>query len=179
MCEAMIGALTGKGLQRPKDITVVDLHTKRLDYLERKYGVIVTTNAEEGIEGAEITILSVKPQNVKDLAASLSQPPPGILVSIVAGFTIPDLKRLYRTEKVIRSMPNTPSMVMEGITVWVSTPETPEPLVEKARTLLNSFGEQVQVHDEQYVDMATAVSGTGPAVSVLCYFYSVIFHHSV
>jgi pyrroline-5-carboxylate reductase len=164
MCEAILGALTTKGIQRPKDITVVDIHEKRLLYLEKKYGVVVTTDTNEGAADAELTLLCVKPQNVRSLAASLKNPTDGILISIVAGFTIADLKQLYRTDKVIRSMPNTPAMVMEGITVWCPTPESPPELVDKARTLLNSMGEQVQVQDEHYVDMATAVSGTGPAV---------------
>jgi pyrroline-5-carboxylate reductase len=56
-------------------------------------------------------------------------------------------------------MPNTPSMVQEGITVWTATPQTPPLLVDKVRTLLSSFGEQIEVADESYLDMATAISG--------------------
>jgi len=60
-------------------------------------------------------------------------------------------------------MPNTPAMVLEGITVWTATQDTPESMITIARTLLGSIGEQVEVNDERYLDMATAVSGSGPA----------------
>eukprot|EP01040_Poterioochromonas_malhamensis_P004751 gene4751-5098_t len=163
MCEAILGALQSKNIQSAKNIVVVDTHEKRLAYMQNKYGVQVSTDAEEGIKDSEIAILSVKPQNVKSLASSIIHPPPGLLLSIVAGLPVADIKRYFRTNKVIRSMPNTPAMVLEGMTVWLSTPETPAHLIDKATTLLNSFGEQMQVYDEQYIDMATAVSGSGPA----------------
>jgi hypothetical protein len=165
MCEAILGALYIKGIQKSHDIVVVDTHEKRLDYLAQKYNVQVSTNADFGIKNAELVILSVKPQNVKSLAATIHNPPSGLLLSIVAGLPIDEIKRYFKTDRVIRSMPNTPAMVLEGITVWLATSETPLELVDKARTLLNTFGDQIQVTDEQYIDMATAVSGSGPAVS--------------
>lgn len=61
------------------------------------------------------------------------------------------------------SMPNTPAMVFEGMTVWTATKDVPEDVLKKVRLLLDSIGEQVEVHDERYLDMATAVSGSGPA----------------
>ncbi len=67
-------------------------------------------------------------------------------------------------------MPNTPAMVLEGITVWTATKEVPLDMIHKVKTLLDSIGEQVEVHDEQYLDMATAVSGSGPAVRFPCHY---------
>lgn len=95
----------------------------------------------------------------------MQTPPTGLLLSIVAGCTIDQLRTSFRTDKIVRSMPNTPAMVLEGITVWTATKETPDYLLDKARTLLGSIGEQVEVAEEAYLDMATAVSGSGPAVS--------------
>jgi pyrroline-5-carboxylate reductase len=163
MCEALLGALHIKDIQHAQDIYVVDPHEKRLEFLQKKYHVNVTTNPNTGIKDAEIVILAVKPQNVSSLAASLTAAPSGLLLSIVAGCTVAELRKSFQTSKVVRSMPNTPAMVLEGITVWLSTPETPAELVEKTKTLLNSLGDQIQVYDEHYVDMATAVSGSGPA----------------
>lgn len=61
-------------------------------------------------------------------------------------------------------MPNTPAMVLEGMTVWIASKDTPDAFKEQARTLLNALGDQIEVFEEHYIDMATAVSGSGPAV---------------
>lgn len=166
MCEAILGALQVKGVQRAADITVFDLNEKRLEHLSEKYGVHTSNSAQEAVEHAEISIIAVKPQNVAALAATVTMPSNSLVLSIVAGMPIRDLQRLFRTDTIIRSMPNTPAMVLEGVTVWIPTPKTPLDLISKARTLLNSFGEQVEVTEEHYLDMATAVSGSGPAVSI-------------
>ena len=64
---------------------------------------------------------------------------------------------------IVRSMPNTPAQVGEGITVWTATDEVTEQQRERASLILNSFGKEVYVDHEDYLDMATALSGTGPA----------------
>lgn len=163
MCEAILGALKVKGVQRSCDITVFDLSEKRLEYLAQKYGVNTSNSAQEAVEHAEISIIAVKPQNVATLAATITMPSDSLVLSIVAGMPIRDLGRLFRTNKIIRSMPNTPAMVLEGVTVWIPTPQTPLPLINKARTLLNSFGDQVEVSEERYLDMAT-----GKAIICFC-----------
>lgn len=165
MCEAILEALRVKGVQKMKDIVVVDSNTKRLEYLSKKTGVKTNQCAEEASRDAEITILSVKPQNVPTVAAQINRPFNGLLLSICAGVTISDLSKKFTTSQVIRSMPNTPAMVLEGITVWSATKQTPQELKEKAKVLMQSFGEEMEVYDEHYIDMATAVSGSGPAVS--------------
>lgn len=108
----------------------------------------------------------MKPQNVLSLAQSIAEsasPPSGLILSIVAGLTLADIEKYFFTNRIIRSMPNTPAMVLEGITVWTPTIHTPAHMLEKARLLLSTFGEQIEVSDEGYLDMATAVSGSGPA----------------
>lgn len=162
MTEAILGALRVKNVQEMSKITVVDPNVGRLDQLKKKMGVEVCSDPNLGIEGAEIVVLAVKPQNVNSLAASLHTLPPKLMISIVAGLTVSDIKRLFHADHVVRTMPNTPAMVLEGITVWMPTEEMPEALKNKAKELLRSFGEEIEVHDEHYIDMATAVSGSGP-----------------
>eukprot|EP00981_Chlorochromonas_danica_P004036 scaffold768_cov174-Ochromonas_danica.AAC.9 len=166
MTEAILGALQMKKIQEMSHITVVDPSKSRLEALQSKLGVQTTSDANKGLEGADMVVLAVKPQNVNDLAASLTTSPPKLLLSIVAGLSVSDMQRLFHTEHVIRTMPNTPAMVLEGITVWMPTKNIPLDLKEKARALLQSFGEEIEVSDEHYVDMATAVSGSGPGVSI-------------
>jgi len=165
MAEAIIFALRKKGTQRMDDITIFDVNTERLQFIKDEYNVKITDNLDEAVHNANITILAVKPQNVDSVAQSLSEPLPGLLLSIVAGCTIDKLEKSFKTDKVVRSMPNTPAMVLEAITVWTATRETNEDMLNKTRALLGSIGEQVEVKDESYIDMATAVSGSGPAVS--------------
>jgi len=140
-----------------------------LNYLKEKYGVTPCIDPSVATKEAEIVIIAVKPQNVSTLAHSLvdlnAQAPTGLVLSIVAGLTLSEIAKQFRTNRIIRSMPNTPSMVLEGITVWTATNETPPELLEKARTLLATFGEQIEVADESYLDMATAISGT---ISYFC-----------
>jgi pyrroline-5-carboxylate reductase len=140
-----------------------DLDPARIAHLKSHYKIRAGENMEACMEEADITFLSVKPQNVSSLASSISKPPRGLLLSIVAGCTIENLQKDFRTDRIVRSMPNTPAMVLEGMTVWTATPNTPADLVDKARLLLSSVGEQIEVKDETYLDMATAVSGSGPA----------------
>jgi pyrroline-5-carboxylate reductase len=116
MAEAIINALSRKEGQNMSDVRVYDLNTERLTYLKSTYNITVSSGPEEGIQDAEVVMLSVKPQNVTAVAKSLPQPPRGLLLSIVAGCTIDNLKTSFRTDKVVRSMPNTPAMVLEGIT---------------------------------------------------------------
>jgi pyrroline-5-carboxylate reductase len=163
MAEAIINSLMVSNKQSSNKISVYDINEERRGYLQAQYGVHTCSTADEAVKDADIVILAVKPQNVVASARSLSSPPSGVILSIVAGCTIETLAQHFKTELLIRSMPNTPAMVLEGITVWTATKKVPEELLDKARNLLGSIGEQVEVTDESYLDMATAVSGSGPA----------------
>jgi pyrroline-5-carboxylate reductase len=86
-----------------------------------------------------------------------------VVLSIVAGATIDKISQGLKHNAVVRSMPNTPAQIGEGITVWIASPSVNESQKETARTILGALGEEVNVDDENYLDMATALSGTGPA----------------
>jgi pyrroline-5-carboxylate reductase len=171
MASAILGSLQIKNTQKMSDIFVYDVNAERLEFLRSKYGITICNNAQLAVDNSEVTILAVKPQSVSTLAESINQAPSGLLLSIVAGLTIKELKQKFGTNKIIRSMPNTPAMVHEGITVWTSTSDTPPELKEKAKVLFDLFGEQVEVHDEIYLPMATAISRSGPAVSILFIYF--------
>jgi pyrroline-5-carboxylate reductase len=99
------------------------------------------------------------------VGAALTEPVSGWVLSVVAGYSIESLQKVFKTEKVIRTMPNTPAIVLEGMTVWTAPPSCPPDIMKTARNLLGSMGEELFVVDESYIDMATAISGSGPAVS--------------
>jgi pyrroline-5-carboxylate reductase len=85
------------------------------------------------------------------------------VLSIIAGASIKKLNTGLKHKAIVRSMPNTPGQIGEGITVWFASKETTEEQQQTARAILGALGEEVFVEDENYLDMATALSGTGPA----------------
>ena len=85
MAEAIISALSKNKLQNMQDICCYDINPDRIAHLKSLYGITPCQDVSQGMETADITFLSVKPQNVTTLAKSLSKPPRGLLLSIVAG----------------------------------------------------------------------------------------------
>jgi pyrroline-5-carboxylate reductase len=112
-----------------------------------------------------VILLSVKPQTLTKVGHELGGRlrPEQLVVSIVAGANCNVLTSLLEHREVVRSMPNTPAQIGRGVTVWYATPEVTELQCDQARVLLRALGTDLQVEDERFVEMATAVSGTGPA----------------
>ncbi len=119
----------------------------------------------EAAKLADVVILSVKPQRLsavmKDLRGVI--PLSSLVISIIAGAKVASLQAGLDHRAVIRAMPNTPAQIGEGIAVWTAAPEVTEKQRELASRILNALGEEIFVEDENYLDMATALSGTGPA----------------
>ncbi|MCK4961264.1 MAG: pyrroline-5-carboxylate reductase, partial [Anaerolineales bacterium] len=138
---------------------------ERGDYLSEKYGVGVTTGNREALKEAGIVVLSVKPQMLAGVISDLRGliPPQALVLSIVAGAKIATIEQGLGHKAIVRSMPNTPAQIGEGITVWTASEAVSEEQLEQARTILTALGEEIWVDDEDYLDMATALSGTGPA----------------
>jgi pyrroline-5-carboxylate reductase len=84
-------------------------------------------------------------------------------MSIVAGAAIEKISSACGHDKVVRCMPNTPAQIGKGITVWTCSPQVTAEQMDMAREILLALGEEVLVEEEYYLDMATAVSGTGPS----------------
>jgi pyrroline-5-carboxylate reductase len=117
------------------------------------------------VRDANVVVLSVKPQRLSAVMTGLHGqiPPDALILSIVAGATIEKISAGLGHASVVRTMPNTPARIGEGITVWVASDAVSDPQKAQARTILSALGEEVFVEDEYYLDMATALSGTGPA----------------
>ena len=97
----------------------------------------------------------------RELAAALR--PDQLVISILAGSTTTALRYALGHEAIVRAMPNTPAQLGRGMTVWYATPAVSERQREQTAALLGALGAELQVEDEKFVAMATAVSGTGPA----------------
>jgi len=165
MGEAMIKGLIGKKVVRPEQIIAADTRIERGQELTAKYGVHYTANNVEAAEKADILVLSIKPQALPYVLPEARRGAHNcdLILSIMAGVRIETIANGVANASVVRAMPNTPAQIGQGITVWTATKEVMEPQLAQARALLNTFGEEIYVDNETYLDMATALSGTGPA----------------
>lgn len=165
MAEAMISGLLRQKLARPENMSASDPKDERVQLLHEKYGVRPFTDNNQAVEHSEVVVLSVKPQRLTNVLGGLrgAIPPDAVVLSIVAGAPIEKISRGLGHNAVVRSMPNTPAQIGEGITVWIASPAVSQAQKETASTILSAFGEEINVDDENYLDMATALSGTGPA----------------
>lgn len=164
MAEAMIAGLLRQKLADPKNIIASGPREERGAELHHKYGIKFTTDNADAAHHADVVVLSVKPQRLTEVMKGLKGVRADALVlSIIAGATIKKIGTGLKHKAIVRSMPNTPGQIGEGITVWAASKEVTESQQKIARTLLSALGEEVFVEDESYLDMATALSGSGPA----------------
>lgn len=164
MAEAMIAGLIREGLAEPEHLLVSGPRAQRVEQLREKFGVRPFTDNAEAASQAEVVVLSVKPQRLTGVMKGLKAiRPEALVLSIIAGASIRKLSAGLKHHAVVRSMPNTPAQIGEGITVWTASEAVSEEQKKIARAILSALGEEVFVEDEYYLDMATALSGTGPA----------------
>jgi pyrroline-5-carboxylate reductase len=164
MCEAMIRGLLSKKLLNPDGIMVAEPRDARRAELQQKHHVRVTADNREAVRTSKTIVLAVKPQDLRKVLAELKGAlrPEQMVMSIVAGARINMISQLLVHDTVVRVMPNTPAQIGEGISVWTATSNLRETQLEQTRTILRALGKEVHMTDEKYLDMATAVSGTGP-----------------
>lgn len=171
MAEAIVRNVLEKNIVKPSDITVSEIVEQRRVFLESVYSIKVVADNAVAVRGAQVVILAVKPQDFAKVAESLKDKisTEQLVLSIMAGVTMEKLVRGLNHKAIVRSMPNMPAQIGEGITVWVHTPEVSDIQLESARKILGGMGEEILLQNEKYIDMATAISGSGPA-----YIYLII-----
>jgi len=165
MAEAMIfGLLNGKMVE-PGQIVASHPRAERRAALANTHGIRTVASNIEAIDGADVIILAVKPQMLakvgREIGPHLRQGQ--LVLSVLAGPTTSALVATLGHDQVVRAMPNTPARIGAGMTVWYATPATTADQRAQARALLSSLGAELEVEDEKWVAMATAISGTGPA----------------
>jgi pyrroline-5-carboxylate reductase len=165
MAETLVHGLIRCQVIEPEMMILAGPRMERLLQLHEKYGIHFYTDNAEASQQAEILVLSVKPQRLERVLSGLKGaiPPSALVISIVAGATIEKITHGLGHETVVRSMPNTPAQIGEGITVWTASPSVTENQSEMTRRVLGALGKEIYVEEENYLDMATALSGTGPA----------------
>lgn len=165
MGEAMLSAVLNKKLCTSKDVCVSDITENRRSYLAQKYGITTTASNLESAQKGEVVILAVKPQNLAPVMAELKENLESgqLVLSIIAGARIATMSSGLAHKSIVRTMPNTPAQIGEGMSVWTSTSEVTVQQKKQAASILGAMGKEIYVDDEKYLDMATAVSGSGPA----------------
>ncbi len=165
MAEAVISGLLAKEMATPERLIASGPRQERGEALAERYGVRWTTDNREAVAGADIVVLGVKPQMLSRVLPELMGRirAEALVLSIAAGVKMETLALGLGHQHVVRSMPNTPAQIGEGITVWIAAPSVSEQQRADARALLSALGQEVEADYEEQLDMATALSGTGPA----------------
>ncbi len=169
MGEAMIKGLLTQNLTTPDCIMASDPWQERLDMIQATYGVGVTNDNAAAVRGADIVVMSIKPQSLpkvgKDLHSKIH--PDALVLSILAGTRIMTLQNKLFHDRIVRAMPNTPAQLGKGMTVWTATSQVAGEQIRFTETILGAMGEQLQVEEEGFLDMATGLSGSGPGFVML------------
>ena len=165
MGEAVLSGVLGQAVAAPGDVTVSDVAPARLDHLRQTYGVGVTSDNIAAVRGAQIVVIAIKPQHLAETMASIRGgfEAKQTALSIVAGATIRTLTSGLGHQAVIRAMPNTPGQIGQGVTAWMATPAVDQGQRDAATSVLSALGKTVELTDENLLDVATALSGSGPA----------------
>ena len=178
MAEAIIAGLLRQKLVTPGQIIGSHPRAARRDELRQRYGMrVFESNREAAIqpllaEGASTTgarsnsiiILGIKPQRLNLVlselkgALHLEQ----LVLSIVAGARGETIAGELLHPAIVRAMPNTPAQIGQGMTAWTATPEVTEAQAAQVRAMLTALGREMYVENERMIDMATALSATGP-----------------
>lgn len=163
MAAALIGGMLERGFAA-SELLVVELEPARRDWLVQTWGVGVAADVSD-VPGADVLVLAVKPQQMREALAPLAGRLGGALVvSIAAGLRVGDLARwLGGHARIVRSMPNTPALIGAGVTGLFAPPAVEAAGRALAERMLSAVGSVVWVEDEARMDAVTAVSGSGPA----------------
>lgn len=165
MGEALIKGLLSSKTITSEDCYVCDLIEERLDYLQKTYKIKALRKTPQVIASSRVIILAVKPQNAAKALSALSSTwtSEKILISIMAGVPTAFLERYFPAPpKIIRVMPNTPALVLSGVSALCKNSVAEEKDLALAESLFKAIGETVRVEETQ-LDAVTGLSGSGPA----------------
>jgi len=164
MAEAIIAGLLRKGTVSNQQIIGSHPRAARREELSNKYGIRMVESNREAASSGSMIILCVKPQRTNkvlhELKGAVNRQQ--IVASIIAGTRIETIRRELDHPAIVRAMPNTPAQIGQGITAWTATAEVSEAEQDEVRAMLEALGKTVRVENERQIDMATALSATGP-----------------
>lgn len=168
MAESIVAGLLRMELVAPTQIVASHPRLERRTELEKKYKIQTFEHNADGVKAVgkdeSIVALCVKPQRIKGVLAELKKVvlPEQLVISIIAGATIETISKSLDNNLVVRTMPNTPSQIGQGMTAWTCTAEVSDKHRAQVKELLTALGKEIFVETENMIDMATSLSATGP-----------------
>jgi pyrroline-5-carboxylate reductase len=165
MGEALIRGLLVSTIMEPSQIRVSDINQERLEYLQSTYQVQTTAFNGELAASADVIVLAVKPQQMAGVLAEINSSIDHLplVISIAAGVGLNFLQRtLGKPVPLVRVMPNTPALVLAGVSAMAAGIHATAEHLSMVRALLEAVGRVVEV-DEAHMDAVTGLSGSGPA----------------
>ena len=165
MASAIMGGIIGKNIIPAEEIIGADLFAPGRERVKAQFGINVTDSNKEVVDNAEVIILSVKPQFYEDVINQIKGDikENQIVITIAPGKTLAWLAEKFGKDvKIVRTMPNTPAMVGEGMTAMCPNEHLTEEEVTYVKSLLESFS-RVEIVAERLMDVVVSVSGSSPA----------------
>lgn len=165
MANAMMGGIIKNQIFRAEEIIGADLFEFGREKVKQELGIAVTDSNIEVVEKAEVVVLSVKPQFYESVIAEIKDhvKEKQLIITIAPGKTLAWLEeKMGKPVKIIRTMPNTPAMVLEGMTGACPNLHVTKEELEYASRILKGFG-KVEVIPEHLMDVVTSTSGSSPA----------------
>lgn len=164
MATSLIGGLIARAVPA-ENITASEPYAEQRERIAREHGIAVFEDNATAVAGADIVVLAVKPQVMKDVCLALAPalPADALIVSIAAGIPCASLARWLGDKAIVRCMPNTPALLHQGASGLYANARTSEAQREQADALLSAVGLVLWLDEEQQIDAVTAVSGSGPA----------------
>ena len=164
MGEAMLAGLLARELVDAAQIIASHPRADRRELLAERYGISVAESNLDAAMHADLVVLTVKPQVLAPVMRQLNGHlrEDQVVVSVLAGTTFAKLSTGLGHDALVRVMPNTPAQIGQGMLVWTSTAAVSDDRLSQVKSLLGALGKELWVETEKYVDMATALSGTGP-----------------
>jgi pyrroline-5-carboxylate reductase len=165
MAEAILGGVLSAHLASPDDVRVGEPRVERCRFLCHQYGVQASQDNLEATESTDLVVLAIKPQDLPTVFQQLHGRlrPEQAALSIVAGTKMSTLSQGLGHSAIIRVMPNTPAQIGQGMSLWTCSKEVDKAKRDVVQSILGTVGREIYVEDEKYLDMATALSASGPA----------------
>lgn len=172
MAESMAAGLLRQEIVNPPQIVASHPRGDRRKELADKYGIETferNADAVQALPDDGIVIICVKPQRINGVLNELKGvvKPEQLVISIVAGARLEKLSEELNTKLVVRAMPNTPSQIGKGMTVWTCSESVDDSHKQLVRTMLSALGKELHVETENMIDMATSLSATGPTYTFM------------
>ena len=182
MAEAIIAGLLKKNLVKTERVVGSHPRKDRREELQKKYWIRIFESNKDAVafghkqagvnesdKSSSLVILTVKPQRLGTILRELKEAVQAdqLVISIVAGARIETIADDLQHRSIVRAMPNTPAQIGQGMTVWTATSEVTEAQQRQIQMIFGALGRELQVEEEKMIDMATALSSTGPTYTFL------------